>query len=583
MQRLACSLMRQMGVGKMRKSNKSFCPMKAKKILSIALAPDCPKTALSALFKHNNTAGLGVIICDVNDAVMGALSMCIPLPHLVATVEVQVCRRAMQFAVEIGLHEVTFEGDAVVVINAITDQSSYGHVIGDILAQATLFSSFEYCYVNRSFMEINWVSVVCPWKAFQLHVLPLLLLLVLLRCSSPCQCVVDLDPDDKALLLAFKSRVQDPGQSLSSWVGTNCTSWSGLTCENRTGRVVSINLTNMNLSGKVLPKLCKLSFLEDMNLSHNNFTCPIPLCFGNLVSLRAIDLSHNRFLGVVPDTLMRLRNLKELVLNGNRDLRGLVPGWLGNFSTNLEKLDLASNSFCGEIPESLLYLKPLKYLDLGNNNLSGNLRDFGQSLLVLNLESNQFSGTLPCLSASAQSLNILNMANNSIVGGIPTCVASLQALTHLNLSFNHLKYAISPRLVFSENLLVLDLSNNDLLGPLPHKIAETTDKSGLVLLDLSHNQFSGEIPLRITELKSLQALFLSHNLLTGEIPARIGNLTYLQVIDLSHNLLSELDALDSLKILDLSNNMISGFSPWLRTNSMEIYPIGYSHLKKSRQ
>lgn len=95
-----------------------------------------------------------MIIRDVNGAVMGALLMHIPLPHSVATVEALACRHAMQFAVEIGLHEVTFEGDAVVVINAITigetDQSSYGHVIGDILAQATLFSSFEFCYVNQS-------------------------------------------------------------------------------------------------------------------------------------------------------------------------------------------------------------------------------------------------------------------------------------------------------------------------------------------------------------------------------------------------------------------------------------------------
>ncbi|XVE49790.1 hypothetical protein DITRI_Ditri01bG0109900 [Diplodiscus trichospermus] len=125
------------------------------------------------------------------------------------------------------------------------------------------------------------------------------------------------------------------------------------------------------------------------------------------------------------------------------------------------------------------------------------------------------------------------------MGGIPTCIASLEVLAHLNLSFNHLSCGISPRHEFTEKLLVLDLSFNDLSGPLPSKIAAATEKSGLVLLDLSHNQFSGKIPLRITELKSLQALFLSHNLLiTGAIPASIGNLTYLQVIDLSHNSLS---------------------------------------------
>ena len=80
--------------------------------------------------------------------------MRIPLPHSVATAEALACRRAVQFAAEIGLHEVTFEGDAAVVINAITagatEHSSYGHIIEDILAQAATFSSFDFCYVSRS-------------------------------------------------------------------------------------------------------------------------------------------------------------------------------------------------------------------------------------------------------------------------------------------------------------------------------------------------------------------------------------------------------------------------------------------------
>ena len=108
----------------------------------------------AALFKHNDAAGLGVIIRDVNGAIIGALSMCIPLPHSVATAEALACRRAVQFVAEIGLHEVTFEGDSAVVINAITagatEHASYGHIIGDILAQVASFSSFEFCYVNRS-------------------------------------------------------------------------------------------------------------------------------------------------------------------------------------------------------------------------------------------------------------------------------------------------------------------------------------------------------------------------------------------------------------------------------------------------
>ncbi|KAK7818417.1 putative ribonuclease h protein [Quercus suber] len=108
----------------------------------------------AALFNHIDAAGLGIIIRDVNGAVIGALSMRIPLPHSVAIAEALACRRAVQFAAKIGLHEVTIEGDAAVVINAInagdTEHSSYGHIVGDILAQAAFFSFFEFRYVNRS-------------------------------------------------------------------------------------------------------------------------------------------------------------------------------------------------------------------------------------------------------------------------------------------------------------------------------------------------------------------------------------------------------------------------------------------------
>ena len=80
--------------------------------------------------------------------------MHIPLPWSVATVETLACRRDVQFVVEIGLHEVTFEGDTAVVINAISNSAAnqplYGHIVDDILAQASLLSFSKLCFVNRS-------------------------------------------------------------------------------------------------------------------------------------------------------------------------------------------------------------------------------------------------------------------------------------------------------------------------------------------------------------------------------------------------------------------------------------------------
>ena len=68
-------------------------------------------------------------------------------------VEALACQRAVQFAVEIGLYEVVFEGDAVVIINTIAqgsaNQSLYGHIVDDILTQAFFLSSSVFCFAPR--------------------------------------------------------------------------------------------------------------------------------------------------------------------------------------------------------------------------------------------------------------------------------------------------------------------------------------------------------------------------------------------------------------------------------------------------
>jgi len=255
------------------------------------------------------------------------------------------------------------------------------------------------------------------------HQIPLFLFVLLFLLLTPPSLSINgynqtetdlLHPKDRIALVLFKSQVQDPYQFLFSWVGSNCSNWTGVTCSNRTGRVISINLTGMNLSGPVHPSLCKLLLLETLILPNNSFYGSVPLCLCKLMNLKTLEFGHNM------------------------GLNGTVPPCIGNFSKTLERIDLGFNSFIGEIPESLYELKSLKYLDLSHNSLEGNLGEFRQSLVYLNLESNSISGTLPCLMASVESIWVLNLASNSIVGGIPSCISSLRELRQLNLSFNGL-------------------------------------------------------------------------------------------------------------------------------------------------
>ena len=77
-----------------------------------------------------------MIIRDWRGEAIGVLSMSVPAAQLVVELEALACRQAVQFAVELGLQDVVFEGDSLQVIQAISQDNSghltYGHIIEDI-------------------------------------------------------------------------------------------------------------------------------------------------------------------------------------------------------------------------------------------------------------------------------------------------------------------------------------------------------------------------------------------------------------------------------------------------------------------
>ncbi|XP_060190883.1 receptor-like protein 34 [Lycium barbarum] len=86
-----------------------------------------------------------------------------------------------------------------------------------------------------------------------------------------------------------------------------------------------------------------------------------------------------------------------------------------------------------------------------------------------------------------------------------------------------------------KDLVVLDLSSNNLGGSLPPKIGNLKIKT---LMDLSMNQFSNGIPRQIRGLQNLVHLSLRHNKLQGSIPDSMSNMVGLEFLDLSHNNIS---------------------------------------------
>nr|POE73462.1 hypothetical protein CFP56_08765 [Quercus suber] len=108
----------------------------------------------TTVFKSCNLGGIGVIIWDWRGEAIGALTMSVPLPQSVIEFEALACQWVVQFAMEIGLTEVIFEGDSVMVIQAISqgtsDFSAYGHIIEDIRSQAAAFQFSVFCHASRN-------------------------------------------------------------------------------------------------------------------------------------------------------------------------------------------------------------------------------------------------------------------------------------------------------------------------------------------------------------------------------------------------------------------------------------------------
>ncbi|MED6121354.1 hypothetical protein PIB30_029341 [Stylosanthes scabra] len=156
------------------------------------------------------------------------------------------------------------------------------------------------------------------------------------------------------------------------------------------------------------------------------------------------------------------------------------------------------------------------------------------------------SGSIPSSFCQFVALQILDLAENNLVGPIPHCIGNITRMTSpyippesSGLDNQDVKQVIKGReLDYIKNLKYvanLDLSNNCLSGSIPSEISSL---SGLIGLNLSYNNLSGEIPKMIGDMKSLESIDFSRNHLFGAIPRSMSDLTFLSHLNLSYNNLS---------------------------------------------
>ncbi|CAL5434843.1 unnamed protein product [Camellia sinensis] len=393
-------------------------------------------------------------------------------------------------------------------------------------------------------------------------------------------------------------------------------------------QLIWLTLTDNNFEGPI-PPFSNFSLLQMIYFSNNQLTGPIPSSLFYLVDLDSLALSSNNLSDTVElDTFAKLFNLYYLDLSNSGlsltttnstpssfpyietlllpscNIRK-IPEFLKTRKEFLVMLDLSNNHLNEEL-NPLCNLHSLKYLDLSNNEFSGLiptcLGNFNGNLTSLNLQRNNFHGSIPQTFGYANMLQELDISHNGLQGELPRSLANCTNLEILNLGHNFIEDTFPfwlenlpqlkiivlrdnkfygpvgqprKRLAFT-NLHIIDMSHNEFTGTLPSKFFEsmhsmmmddenksslnymrtgfgyysvTIMNKGLEMvfvriitifkaIDFSHNKFGGNIPIAIGRLKALCVLNFSSNGLTGLIPVSLGDLTELESLDLSQNKLS---------------------------------------------
>ncbi|KAL0326248.1 UNVERIFIED_CONTAM: Receptor-like protein EIX2 [Sesamum radiatum] len=354
-------------------------------------------------------------------------------------------------------------------------------------------------------------------------------------------------------------------------------------------RLYFLDLSHNQLTGLV-PELRGLISLRELHLSHNKLTGILGASFGQLHKLEILDVSYNFLQGTVSEShFLNLHNLTMLDLSFNSlvfnvttttawvppfrlDVLKLTSCYLGphfpkwlQTQSSISRLDLSSTKISDQVPNWLWDLSPrLEYLNLSRNQISGELPNLSSKFSgspIIDLSSNNFSGSLPLLNPST---SVLQLSRNMFWGSISS-ICTLRLLGFLDLSYNQLSGPLPDCWMSMGRLSILNLENNDISGEIPPSLAQY--QFPLLTLQLRNNNLTGDLSSSFMINRFMTMFDVGGNQLTGNIPAWLGtNLMSLRVLSLRDNEFSgtvplELCDLTEIQVLDLSGNNISGRIP----------------------
>ncbi|KAJ8767976.1 hypothetical protein K2173_020916 [Erythroxylum novogranatense] len=306
--------------------------------------------------------------------------------------------------------------------------------------------------------------------------------------------------------------------------------------------------------------------LEDVYISHVRMKGTFPhWLLQNNTNLMLLYLKNTSLSGILESPIQSHVNLQRLDISDNK-LSGHIPLEIGACFPRLRSLNMSSNNFSGSIPSSLGNMNILKSLDLSSNGLSGKLPDLlikgCQQLYLLKLSNNKLQGQMFLRNASLSRLIVwLQLDGNQFIGSIPNSLSESSSLVALDVSHNNLSGGIPQWITNMTVLQVLDLSHNKFDGILLLNLFP----SSISQVYLSNNRLQGSL-LNDFDCENMVAIDLSHNNLVVGIPKWLGRCSKLRYFVLKGNnfegkIPSQLCKLDRLSLIDLSSNHLYGRIP----------------------
>jgi Leucine-rich repeat (LRR) protein len=309
--------------------------------------------------------------------------------------------------------------------------------------------------------------------------------------------------DDKTALTRLYEVSDGPRwTNHTNWgVTDNVCSWFGIACFSE--KVISINLPNNNLVGRVSKFIYQMETLEQVRLKDNK------LQSGSFEIFPGGDTSGEDV------TISPLLKVLDFAGNALTDVTGV-----GNAPDTLEELHFTSNSIQGDFPVEITLLTKLK---------------------LLYLSFNKIAGTLPTEIGRMTGLQQFYSYGNLLTGQVPTEIGNLDKIEVFTLSENKLSGTIPTQVNAMFNLRIFSIHNNDpKTGKLSGKVPTFEKAPYLNEVYFDGNALTGSIPtellLNSNITNNLVTIGLSNNLLVGSIPTSLLKFDSL-FLDVTGNLL----------------------------------------------